>query len=131
MVDLLVQLGNYVSFTAAGDVVALVSSGIPVQKDREPMPPLDTPIISKVEDGVNSGELRIIIERVKGARTYVYQYAQDPLADDSGWVNQNSTLTKLTVTGLELGKRYWCRIIACGKDEQEVFSDAVLSRIVQ
>jgi len=130
LIDVLVSLGNYVTFTADGDEVKLVSSGFPVQKQKEPSPPLEKPEIIKVEDGGNSGELLVTISAVKGARTYVYQYTKDPLNDANEWTGQNSTLTKFSFNELESGKKYWCRVLAYGINEQVVYSDPV-SRIVQ
>ncbi|MGN6165021.1 MAG: fibronectin type III domain-containing protein, partial [Flavisolibacter sp.] len=68
---------------------------------------------------------------LKGALTYVYQYTEDPLGEDSVWISQNSTLSKITITDLQPGKKYWVRVIAYGRNEQEVISDPVLSRLVQ
>lgn len=131
LVQLLVGLGNYVTFTAAGDVVAMVSSGIDLSKEPQPSAPLPTPVIASVEDGVNAGELKVIIYKVAGARTYIYQYTQDPLTESSEWISRNSTLVKLTLSGLQSGKKYWIRVIAYGNNGQEVYSDPVLTRIVQ
>ena len=130
LIVLLVNLGNYVAFTAAGDVVAMTSSGIPLSKTREPYPPLETPVITKLEDGVNSGEIRVFIKAMKAARSYLYQYTQDPLSESSEWLSQSSTLSKVVISGLEIGKKYWFRVIAYGNNEQEVYSDAVLSRVI-
>ena len=131
LIALLVQLGNYVTLTANGDEEQLSSSAFPLRKSNEPMPPLVKPEIGRIEDGVNSGELQATIGAVPGARTYVYQYTQDPLTADSQWTSSNSTLTKILFTGLEPGKKYWTRVIAYGKNEQEVYSDAVLSPMVR
>ena len=130
LIDLLIQLGNYVMLTANGDEVMLTSSGFPLTKERQPLPPLVQPEIVKLENGINSGELNVIITSVPGARTYVYQYTQDPLTDNSNWASNNSTLVKFSFNNLEAGKKYWCRVAAYGRNEQVVYSNAV-SRIVQ
>ena len=130
LIQALVHLGNYVMLTAKGDEVILVSSGYALSRVKEPSPPLVKPEIIKVEDGSNSGELLVMISAVKGARTYVYQYTKDPLNDGNEWTGQNSTLTKNSFRDLESGKKYWCRVVAYGVNEQIVFSDPV-SRIVQ
>jgi hypothetical protein len=131
LMDLLVQLGIYVMLTANGDVEMLSSSAFPLTKDRQPLPPLEKPEITKMESGINSGELHVSINAVKGARTYVYQYTLDPLSQGSNWVSNNSTLVKFGFNNLEVGKKYWCRVVAYGKNEQMVVSDPVLSRVVQ
>jgi hypothetical protein len=131
LVDLLIQLGNYVMLTANGDDVMLTSSGFPLTRERQPLPPLEQPEILKIENGINSGELNITIASVFGARTYVYQYAKDPLSDNNDWVSNNSTLVKFSFNNLETGKKYWCRVAAYGRNEQAVYSNPALSKIVQ
>jgi hypothetical protein len=131
LVDLLIQLANYVTLTANGDEVMLTSSGFPLSKERQPLPPLGQPEILKLENGVNSGELHITIGKVPGAKAYVYEYTLDPLADNPDWQSSNSTLVKFIFNNLEAGKKYWFRVAAYGKNEQAVYSNPVLSRIVQ
>lgn len=131
LIEMLIQLGNYVTLTSNGYEVMLASSGFPLAKERQPMPPLVKPEITKIESGINSGELNVFINSIKGARTYVYQYTLEPLSESSNWVSNNSTHVKFAFDNLEAGKKYWCRVIAYGRNEQEVFSDPVLSRIVQ
>ncbi|MGN6164324.1 MAG: hypothetical protein ACTHOF_07280, partial [Flavisolibacter sp.] len=66
LISLLIALGNYVMLTARGNVEMLASTGFPLSKVREPQPPLDTPKIVKMENGVNSGELVVTIATLKG-----------------------------------------------------------------
>ncbi|HYK55486.1 MAG TPA: hypothetical protein VEV15_03340, partial [Flavisolibacter sp.] len=128
--NLLITLASYVTMTSKGDRAVMVSSGFDLVKVKEPSPPLGKPEIIKVVDGVNPGELKVIISRVTSARNYMYEYTQDPLAAQSDWVGQNSTLSKMLFKDLESGKKYWCRVIAYGRNEQLAYSDPV-SRIVQ
>jgi hypothetical protein len=130
LIQVLIALGNYVIFESGSNEVMLLSSGFPVSKQREPMPPLENPQILKLEDGPNAGDLKIAIGAVKGSRTYVYQYTQDPLTADSEWTGLNSTLTKFIFSQLQSGKKYWCRVLAYGTKDQVVYSDPV-ARIVQ
>jgi hypothetical protein len=48
-----------------------------------------------VIDGINTGEMQVIISPVTGARNYMYEYMMDPLSARSDWEGQNSTLSKL------------------------------------
>jgi hypothetical protein len=131
LIELLIQLANYVMLTANGDEVMLTSSGFPLSKGKQPLPPMQQPEILKLENGINSGELHITIGRVAGAKMYVYEYTLDPLADNPDWQSSNSTLVKFIFNNLEAGKKYWFRVAAYGKNEQAVYSNPVLSRIVQ
>lgn len=130
LIKLLTKLASYVTLTANGDRAIMVSSGFDLAKTREPLPPLVKPQVLKVVDGVNPGELKVIIGRVAGARSYMYEYTQDPLTPGSSWTGQNGTLSKVLFKNLESGKKYWCRVIAYGRNEQLAYSDPV-SRIVQ
>lgn len=131
LTDLLIQLANYAMLTANGNDEMLSSTAFPLSKPRQPLPPLVKPEVVKMEDGVNSGDLLVAIATVLGARTYIYQYTQDPMTVASEWTSLNSTLTKIVFTGLEPGKKYWIRVIAYGNNEQEVFSDPVLSPLIR
>jgi hypothetical protein len=68
--------------------------------------------------------------RVPGARSYQYQYTEEPLTDSSVWLTQTGTRRKNLFTGLESRKRFWVRVGAVGDHKQLVFSDP-LSRVVQ
>jgi hypothetical protein len=130
LIRLLITLGNYVTLTADGDDVMLTSSGFPIAREREPLPPLENPQIISLEGGSNAGEIKVTIGAIKGARTYVYQYTKDPLNDANEWTGQNSTLTKFSFSNLESGKKYWCRVAAYGTNEQVVYSQP-MARIAQ
>ncbi|MBO9681469.1 MAG: fibronectin type III domain-containing protein [Flavisolibacter sp.] len=116
---------------ADGDELKLVSTGLPLTKTPSPVPPIGVPLIAKIEGGLSAGELDVTIKRLPGAILYVYQYTLDPLTENSEWISQNSTYVKLTLTGLENGKRYWIRVVAYGSNEQMTISDPQLSRVVQ
>lgn len=128
--SLLITLAAYVTMVAKNDRAIMISSGFDLVKEREPLPPLEKPEIIKVVDGTNAGELQVIISPVTGATNYMYQYTLDPLSAQSNWAGQNSTLSKALLKDLESGKKYWCRVVAYGRNEQLVYSDPV-SRIVQ
>lgn len=131
LTNTLVSLGMDLMKTANGNVQALISTAYPLSKQRQPLPPVGKPQVMKMEDGVNSGELVVIIAALLGARTFLYQYTQDPLTADSEWQSQNATTVKVLLSGLEPGKRYWIRVIAYGVNEQEVYSEAILSPIIR
>lgn len=124
-------LADYVSLIAKGNIAILVSSGFDLAKDAQPSPPLVKPEIIKVTDGVNSGELQVTISRVPGAKLYTYQYTKDPLTNNSEWTTITiSSLSRMTFQNLESTKKYWCRVIAMGINEQMAYSDPV-ARVTQ
>ncbi len=116
-------LGNYVMIVANGDEAVLTSSGFDIRRDATPLPPLSKPIIARLENGVNSGEVEVIVGRLAGARMYQFQYSNQ--TTPTVWTGVNTTQTKLLVPALEAGKLYWFRVVAYGINRQEVMGDAV------
>jgi hypothetical protein len=130
LINVLVSLALDIMKLSDGDLVMLTSSGFPLSKDKTPVGPMDTPQILKLEDGPVSGSLKATIGSVKGAKIYGYEYTQDPLTDASEWDSEVDSQVKHVIFDLETGKKYWVRVVAYGKGEQESYSDPV-SRIVQ
>lgn len=130
LVTLLHSLGNYVLFTVNGDKVKAVSSGFTIAKEQEPRPPITNPENLQVSEGANSGELNIKFKRVLGARSYMIQYAQDPVTPATNWQSQVCTTSKCIIKQLESGKKYQVRVAAVGTNEQLLYSDPV-TRVVQ
>lgn len=127
--SLLVQLGNFVTFTANGDRTLLVSSGFKLSKESESAP-ITKPENLQVVDGLNAGELIVSVTGVLNAKSYVHEYTTDPLSPQPKWVTTTTTSRKLVLKGLEKAKEYWCRVAAVGSSGQFVYSDTI-SRIVQ
>jgi hypothetical protein len=130
LVEALIVLATYVMLVAKGDEAIMISAGFDLAKDKALAPPLTKPEIIKVADGMNAGELEIVIKRIPSAKMYMYQYTLDPLTAANQWTGQNTTLSKASFQNLESGKKYWCRVVAYGVNEQVVYSDPV-ARIVQ
>ena len=131
LIELLISLGNDITQQANGNEEALVSSAFPLTKTRQPQIPLGIVVIASIEPGLNAGQLDIKINALPGAKTFLYQYTEDPLSPDSEWISQNSPRIKETISGLQTGKRYWIRVVAYGTYKQMTVCDPVLSKIVQ
>lgn len=131
--ELITQLhlmGNYVMYMSGGDRAMALSSGFSIAKSPSPAPEVTKAENQKLEDGLNAGELRLTFDRVPGARSYVYQTSPDPLTGGSTWNSDMGTVRKYKFSGLESGRRYWCRVAAVGIAGQTVYSDP-MSRLVQ
>ncbi len=76
-------------------------------------------------EGNNTGELKLRFKRVAGARSYMVQYAQEPVTDATAWQNRAGTVSKYTITQLDAGKKYQVRVAAVGTNNQLIYSDAV------
>ncbi len=125
LILLLRQLGDFVSATAAGDRVILVSSGFPLVKDREPAPPLTKPNPPLLTPGLNAGEIVAEGENYKGARAIIHAMTMDPVTDNSTWTTKVTTNRTYSFTNLESGKRYWFKQSLVGTKDQCIESDAV------
>jgi hypothetical protein len=126
--DLLAELGEYVTGKASGDEVTLVSSGFELKKARgaKPISPIKElkVTIEKVGEAVTK------VNRVAGAKAYVHQYTTDPLTGSNVWVNKVTTEPKHTFTGLESKEKYWFQVIAIGMNDQQSASVPV-SKVIQ
>lgn len=130
LITLLHRLSNYVLFTANGDELMAKSSGFTIAKQPTPGPEVTPAANQKLDDGQNAGELKFSFDKVPGATGYIYEYTPDPITVSTTWKGQPGTRRKTVFTGLESGKRYWCRVMAIGKGGQGVYSDPI-SRVVQ
>lgn len=130
LIDLLHSMSNYVLFTANGDVLKAKSSGFTIAKEPTPAPALTAATNQRLQDGQNTGMLEYSFSKVPGARSYVYQCTPDPITENSKWESETGTISKALFSGLEIGRRYWCRVTAIGTKSQGVTSVPV-SRIVQ
>lgn len=120
-------LANYVNTVAAGDVAKLISSGIELSKQGSPVT-ITKPENLQVVNGINTGELDVSVNTVKGAYAYIFQYTTDENMAPGKWVNNPSTSSKVTLTNLQSGVRYFCRVGALGSNDQLLYSDPI-SRI--
>jgi hypothetical protein len=130
LIALMKELAYYAMSVAKGSRTVLLSSGFELTKGQEPSLPLQQPSKVVLSDGQNPGELKVSLERVKGAKSYQYEYTTDMNAEEVNWVSRSGTTTGFTFTNLEIGKRYYCRVAATGSRNQMVYSQ-IVSRIVQ
>ncbi len=122
------QLCSYVNLTANGDAAMLLTSGFDVSKDPQPSI-ISKPEIIRLENGVASGTLQLSVKAVKGAYSYLHEYTTDATLAPNSWVSSMSTSAKATLTNLQPGTVYYCRVAAVGSNNQVLYSDAA-SRMV-
>jgi len=125
LITLLHRLGNYVLFTSNGDRLKALSSQFTIAREPEPAPPITKPELFNVIEGMNPGELNVKFKRVKGARSYLVQYAQEPVTDATNWLQHVCTVSKCTLMQLASGKQYRLRVVAVGINSQMAYSDPV------
>lgn len=122
-------LNAHVTETCKGDKTMLLQSGFDIaglkneSKDLQPIK--EVTVLSELP-----GAVSISVKRVVGAKSYVFQYTEDPLTSDSVWVSETSLNREHTFTNLTSVTRYWFRVIAIGKGNQTVYSPPV-ARVIQ
>ena len=124
LIQKLKQLGEYAATVSKGEDTLMLSSGFPVIRPVDEII-LDTPDNFRISPGVQNGEIVMQVQRVMGAKSYMYQYTPHPVTKESIWESVYDTRCKATLTGLPLGVRYWFRIAAVGARKQIVYTDAL------
>lgn len=120
LISLTKKLYGYVTTQANGDVTILATSGFPLVKKREPMPPLAEPSNLKVANA-GSGFIVVSVDLVKNAKMYFFQYTTDPSAADN-WESVPGTKRKQVLSNLHPGTKYWIRVMACGVRDEVTYS---------
>ena len=115
---------------AQGDKAKLVSSGFDLAAEGENVPPLTGPTNFKIADGLNAGELKLSVKAVPQAVSYLHEYTDGPVTEESKWISKVSTSREHTFSGIRSGLRVYGRVAVIGRKGQEVYSD-VLTRVVQ
>jgi len=121
-------LANYVSLTADGDGVVILSSGFDVRSDPEPAPPLTNPQDLKASRSSRSGEVDLDWTTVSNALNYQVEFSTiDPIMPAVEWVQSGvSSKSKYSVDNLTVGQFYWFRVKAYGRDDASGYSDPAL-----
>ena len=124
LIALLRSLATYVNLTANGDRSMLISSGLELSKEQEPVT-ISKPENLQVVNGISPGELIVSINAVKGAYAYLHQYTTDENMAPNSWINNPSTTSKIILSNLQSGTKYICRVGALGTNDQLLYSDPV------
>jgi len=116
-------LASYVESKAKGDIDAIHSAGMDVRADSVPVGIPGRVIIKSVREILNSGEIKLNWEKVRGAKFYNIELKD---AQDSNWkLYDSTTKTKILITDLESGTKYWFRVQASGSAGKGEYSDPV------
>jgi hypothetical protein len=122
------QVGEFVLTHSAGKELPLVTSGFTLIKPvGEHI--LKSPKDFKIMPGRNPGEMILKVSRVRGARSYLYQWTPAPLTKESVWESIADTRCKKVISDLPLGVNYIFRMAAVGARNQIIYTQP-LSRYV-
>lgn len=124
----LYQLGMYVQAQANGDLAKLLSSSFEVSSQGDST--LGALINFALSDGNLPGELVLSCDAAANATGYLFEITENPNAENANWITLASTRRKITARNLKSNVRYYARIRAMGRKNQECCTE-ILSRVVQ
>ena len=117
------QQANYVDSASAGDKAKIESSGFCARSDAAPIGVPDRPDEVGVKNGDAANTLCLKWKPVRGARSYVIEFAAGS-GSPTGWLQLAITSkAKYLASGLVSGARYWFRVAAVGSAGPSPWSD--------
>jgi hypothetical protein len=121
-------LAAYVERIAAGDETKISSSGF--QGTKQPISRQKATLA--VNDGTNSGSVKLVAKAIDKAGAYIWQYAIDTLpATESDWLMAGTgTRSYYELTGLTVTAKYYFRVAAVTPEGTTDFSAPVLKVVV-
>ncbi|HTA66130.1 MAG TPA: fibronectin type III domain-containing protein [Xanthomonadaceae bacterium] len=126
VVEVLRQLAPYVQHASAGDRVALLSSGFPLQRQRGGASelPIAAPTGLQIRRGKVSGQAAVRCARVATARVYEWRFA--PAATPTAWTLSDTTSAASRVLdGLVPATIYVVQVRAHGRIGASDWSESV------
>ena len=128
--NMLRTLGAYVTVEGNGDGSVLDSSGFELQRLPEPQPPIGRPTGLVTERGAHAGAITVGWKSVKGAMSYVLQVSTvgKPLVEDDWTPALLTTKVKVGFPNMEIGKYFYYRVKAIGRNSESPWSN--VSRVM-
>ncbi len=124
------RLGLYVQLTANENEDALFSSGFDLQKQREFVGILPKPENLRSTPGSNIGSIKLVVNSIPGADSYLFEYTETPFTEKSVWQVIPSSKASINIDGLVSGKQYAFKVTGIGANPTTVFSDVVTSFVL-
>lgn len=121
LVAALRQLSSYVNMVANTNPTIVDMAGFDLANPRSPVPPITGVTTPVLKNGANS-EIDAKTKKVAGAKTYGIFYTTDPALPINEWQVIYCTRASCVIKNTTSGTRYYVKMSAVGKDEQEVFS---------
>ena len=121
------QLAQYIDMVAQGDEVIILSSGTDITRERtlRPVPMAPVKVVATYT-GITAC-VALSWAKAKYGDYYVVEYKEE--TDDAAWQELASlTARKISVTGLQSGKKYYFRVVAYNNKGKGEYSGIVAMR---
>jgi hypothetical protein len=128
--NVLTDLGLFVQLVSKGDEAILASSGYDVASKPMPVGVLPKPENFMAKQGDSRGSIKLSMKAIDGARSYVYEYTNAPVTEQSTWTPVNTPRANVVVDDLTSGSQYSFRAVAIGADPTRVYSDEITSYVL-
>jgi len=123
---MLTMQANYVRATCEGDALMLDSSGFPLAKQHDPLPPPQPPGDLKVVRTLEVGVLKVQWKAMRGTMVYYVEMQEE---GTTPWTRILTTgRVKHVISDLTTGKEYSFRVQVLGKNGLSGMSETVLQR---
>jgi len=106
-----------------GDPVKIGAIGMDVAGVPTPLGPMPAPQGLVATMSEIAGQVDLMCEPVKGAKMYIWQVCADPMSEANWRQVDVNTASKMTVTDLTSGTKYWFRVAAKASGAQGPWSD--------
>jgi hypothetical protein len=126
----LTDLGLFVQLVSKGSEAILASSGYDLASKPVPVGVLPKPENFMVKPADSPGSVKLSMGAINGARSYVYEYTQAPVTEQSTWTPVNTPRASVVVDDLTSGGQYSFRAVAIGADPTRVYSDEITSYVL-
>jgi hypothetical protein len=122
LIQKLKQVGEFVLVESKGAELPMITSGFSLYKPVDEIT-LKKPAQFRITPGKNPGEMIMQVRRVKGARSYLYQWTPFPITSESVWESVVDTRCKKVISKLPLGVQYCFRMAAVGAHKQIIYTE--------
>lgn len=114
----------HVQMNCKNDLSILLSSGFDSKRESSPIGILPKPSNVKVVPGPFSGSIKLSLDPIDGAHTYVYKITEMPVTEQSNWEIYLGKKSKI-IKDLVPGKQYAFQVAGKGSADDEVYSDII------